>query len=115
MAFCNYSSEDSKFVPTRQSIRRATAQGLILVSYRNNRTRVFVGFLAVREVFVGFHKGKGKAIPVTGCETSRLPHFLDNRLTYGGAVVSLTCRPPFYTQEDFWYSFLLETESTPGP
>jgi hypothetical protein len=43
----------------------------------------------------------GKAIPVTGhedrqsCETSRLPHFLDNRLTDGGEVVSLTRRPPF--------------------
>jgi hypothetical protein len=38
---------------------------------------------------------KGKDIPVTdrggpwGCETSRLPHFLDNRLTEGGEV-SLT-------------------------
>jgi hypothetical protein len=29
------------------------------------------------------------------CETSRLPHFLDNRLTDGGEVVSLTRRPPF--------------------
>jgi hypothetical protein len=44
---------------------------------------------------------KGKAIPVTGregpegCETSRLPHYLDNRLTDGGEVVSLTRRPPF--------------------
>jgi hypothetical protein len=41
---------------------------------------------------------KGKAIPVTGregCETSRLPLFLDNRLTDGGEVVSLTRRPPF--------------------
>jgi hypothetical protein len=28
-------------------------------------------------------------------ETSRLPHFLDNRLTDGGDVVSLTRRPPF--------------------
>jgi hypothetical protein len=39
---------------------------------------------------------KGKSIPVRGrggpydCETSRLPHFLDNRLTVGGEVVSLT-------------------------
>jgi hypothetical protein len=46
-------------------------------------------------------KGKGKAVLVTGhggpegCETSRLPHFLDIRLTNGGEVVSLTRRPPF--------------------
>jgi hypothetical protein len=39
---------------------------------------------------------KGKTIPVTGhggqqgCEMSRLPHFLDNQLTDGGEVVSLT-------------------------
>jgi hypothetical protein len=44
---------------------------------------------------------KGKAIPVTdregpyGCETSRLPHLLENRLTDGGKVVSPTLRPPF--------------------
>jgi hypothetical protein len=37
-----------------------------------------------------------KAIPVTGregpygCEKSRFPHFLDNRLTDGGKVVSPT-------------------------
>jgi hypothetical protein len=48
-----------------------------------------------------FQNGKSKAIPVTdregpyGCETSRLPHILDNRLTVGGDVVSLTRRPPF--------------------
>jgi hypothetical protein len=46
-------------------------------------------------------KVKRKAIPVTGrgdpygCETSRLPHFLENRLTDGGQVVSLTRRQPF--------------------
>jgi hypothetical protein len=57
-----------------------------------------------------------KAIPVPGrggplgCETSRLPRLLDNRLTNGGEVVSLTRR-----QEDSWYSFPLEAESTPGP
>jgi hypothetical protein len=30
-----------------------------------------------------------------GCESSRLPHLLDNRLTDGGEVVGLTRRPPF--------------------
>jgi hypothetical protein len=65
-------------------------------------------------------KGKGNANPVTGrggpygSETSRLPHFLDNWLKVGGEVDSLTRRPPFTPQEDSWYSFLLEAESTPG-
>jgi hypothetical protein len=51
-------------------------------------------------------------MPVTGrggpegCETLRL--------TDGGDV-SLTRRPSFTPQEDSWYSFLSETESTPGP
>jgi hypothetical protein len=61
-------------------------------------------------------KGGGagfKVILVTGCETSRLPHFLDNRLKYGGEVVRLTRRPPFTPQENSWYSFLLEVELTP--
>jgi hypothetical protein len=46
-------------------------------------------------------KVKGKTIPVTvrggpqGCETLRFPHFLDNWLTDGCEVVSLTLRPPF--------------------
>jgi hypothetical protein len=43
-----------------------------------------------------------------------LPHFLDSRLTDDGKVVSLRRRPPFTPQEDSWYSFLLEAESTPG-
>jgi hypothetical protein len=48
---------------------------------------------------------KRKAIPVTGrvvpygFETSRLPHFLDNRLTDGGKFVSLTRRAPFTTRK----------------
>jgi hypothetical protein len=64
---------------------------------------------------------KGKGIHVTGrvgpqnCETLRLPHLLDYRLTDGGKFVSLTRRPPFTTQEDSWYSFLSEAESTPRP
>jgi hypothetical protein len=53
----------------------------------------------------GLFEGEGKAIPVIGCgrpwgcETSILPHFLDNRLTDGGEVVSLTLRPHFIPQE----------------
>jgi hypothetical protein len=64
---------------------------------------------------------KRKAILVTDrggpqdCETSRLPHFLENRFTDGGEVVRLTRRPPFTPHEDSWYSFMLEAESTPGP
>jgi hypothetical protein len=52
-------------------------------------------------MFSTFRLGTGKAIPVTGrecsegCETSRLPHFLDNTLTDGGEVVSPTRRPLF--------------------
>jgi hypothetical protein len=44
---------------------------------------------------------------------SRIPHFLDNRLTDGGEVVSLMRWLPFTPQENSWYSFLLEAESTP--
>jgi hypothetical protein len=59
---------------------------------------------------------KGTVIHVTGrggpqgCETSRLPHFLDNQLTDGGEVVSPRQWPPaaLYSQEDSWYSFLSE-------
>jgi hypothetical protein len=64
----------------------------------------------------------GKAIRVTGrggrlsYETSRLPHFLDKRLTVGGEGDSLTGpQAALYPQEDFWYSFLLEAELIPGP
>jgi hypothetical protein len=68
-----------------------------------------------------FKVKKGTAIPVTnrggplGCITSRLLHFLDNRLTDGGEVVSLTRRSHLYPQEDSWYSFLSEAESAPRP
>jgi hypothetical protein len=74
----------------------------------------------LRASFNNYEYGKGKAIPVTGrggsqgCETLRLPHFLDSRLA-GGGEVSLTRRPSFILQEDSWYSFLLEADSTPRP
>jgi hypothetical protein len=49
----------------------------------------------------------------------RIPRCLNNRLTYGGKVASLTRRPLLYSPHIlllcFWYSFLLETEKTPWP
>jgi hypothetical protein len=57
-----------------------------------------------REMADDTDEKKGKAIPLTahegpyGCETSRHPHFLDNRLTDGGEVVSPTRRAPFNTR-----------------
>jgi hypothetical protein len=68
---------------------------------------------------------KSRVVPVTGregpygCETLRVPHYLDNRQKDGSEVVSLTRRPLFTPKENYlinsWYSFLLEAESTPGP
>jgi hypothetical protein len=58
-----------------------------------------------------------KAVPVTdrgsqyGCETSRLPHFLDNRLTHDGVSVSLRRGPRFNPHKDSRYSLLLEIMS----
>jgi hypothetical protein len=57
-------------------------------------------------------RSSSKAIPVTGqgvlqgCEMSRIPHRLDNRLR-DGEVVSFMHRPRF---NHYWYSFLLEGE-----
>jgi hypothetical protein len=48
-----------------------------------------------------FKDKKAKAIPVkgrrgpSGCETSKLSHFLDNQHTAGNEVVSFTHRPRF--------------------
>jgi hypothetical protein len=70
---------------------------------------------------VSLKNKKGKAIPVTGhggpyrCEISRLLHFLDNQLTDSVEVCQPYSPAALYPQEDSWYSFLLEAESTPGP
>jgi hypothetical protein len=75
----------------------------------------------IKKNMLMFIKIKGKSIPVAGHggpyshETSRLPHFLDNRLTVGGVFVSLKCQPSFTPQENSLYSFLLEYELPPGP
>jgi hypothetical protein len=46
---------------------------------------------------------------------SRFPHFPDDWLTDGNEVVRLMSRLPFTPQENSWYSFQSEAESTPEP
>jgi hypothetical protein len=43
-----------------------------------------------------------------------LPYFLNNRFTDGGVVVLPYAPAALYPQENSWYSFLLEAESTRG-
>jgi hypothetical protein len=51
-----------------------------------------------------------RGLRVYSYETLRIPNFVNNRLTDGGEVVSLTRRPFFTLQEYSWYSFLLEVK-----
>jgi len=63
---------------------------------------------------------KGKSVTLQawagpeGSRNVRLPDFLTTAQD-GGKVVSLKHRPPLPPRKYSWYSFLLETESTPGP
>jgi hypothetical protein len=102
-------------------LRLFTNRFLKSFSARSSRLRMRPpAFLLVSCLFQMFFSEKSKAIHVTGrgglcgCETLRFPHFLDNRLTDGGEVVSATRLSPFTPQENSWCLFLLETESTPG-
>ena len=63
---------------------------------------------------------KGKSVPLQACsdpEVSRKLRFPDYVTTPqdGGKVVSLKHRPPLPPRKYYWYSFLLEVVSTPGP
>jgi hypothetical protein len=49
-----------------------------------------------------------------GGETSKILHFLENRQTDGGEVVSLMRRQRFTSHKGSWHSFLLEADSIPG-
>jgi len=48
-----------------------------------------------------------------GSKKLRYPDYV-TMVQDGGKVVSLTHRPLFTPRKYSWYSFLLETESTPG-
>jgi len=62
---------------------------------------------------------KVKAVPLQawsspeGSRKLKLPDFMTTAQD-GGKVVSLRHRPPLPPRKYFWYSFLLEAESTSG-
>jgi hypothetical protein len=63
---------------------------------------------------------KGKAVPLQawsdpeGYRNLRFPDFM-TMAQDGGKVVSLTHQPSLSPRKYTWYSFLLESDSTPGP
>ena len=66
------------------------------------------------------HVSKGKTIPVqarTGPEDFRnlSAHISRQSAHEGGKFVSLTHWPPLPPRKYFWYSLMLEAESTPHP
>jgi hypothetical protein len=77
-------------------------QGILCDIHEDDRCNIFVA--SIRGTV------NGKAVPITargrlqGCETSKLD-FLENRLTDGGEVVSLTCRPPFTAKKIYGTHF----------
>jgi hypothetical protein len=67
----------------------------------------FISYFSCEKHITNIGKKLGKAIHLTGrealkgCETSRISHFIDNRITDGVKVASLTRRPTaLYPQED---------------
>jgi len=57
-----------------------------------------------------YRPGQALRLPVVG--SSQISRHSSRE---GGKVVSLTHRPPLAPRKYSWYSFQLETESTPGP
>jgi hypothetical protein len=66
-----------------------------LHSYHCKKPTSRILFFNVMHIFYEIWENVKVKLSVEGFETSRLPHFLDDRLTYGRKVVSLTHRRPF--------------------
>jgi hypothetical protein len=86
----------------------STARGVIKNSELKGGSRTELVFLFVTTVSKYLKK-----ITIFKYETSRLPHFLDTRLTDGGEIVGLT-RLPLFTLRKI-PGTLLERELIPGP
>jgi hypothetical protein len=89
----------------RHKICLADLEYRTALTFTNHVLSYFLGAAYQLKNLSCSHKGKGKSIPVTGrggpqgCERSRLPYFLDSRLTDGGEVFSLMRRPPYIPSE----------------
>jgi hypothetical protein len=76
---------------------------VLLAIYKTTRCHIHEDSNIMYTTYLHF-KSKSKAIPVTGrgglygCEMSRIPYYLDNRL---GEIVSLTRRQGSSPQEEF--------------
>jgi hypothetical protein len=73
--------------------------------------RFFSSMIKVREKVKQSHYRPGQALRAPGGWGSQIS---GQSAQEGGKVVSSTHRPPLPNRIYFWYSFLLESESTPG-
>jgi hypothetical protein len=75
--------------------RRGGSVSLLSISvyWRTNEACVSCNYIMLCLNMSKINLSLWQAVEVHRAETLRLPHFLDNRLTHGGEVVSLTRRP----------------------
>jgi hypothetical protein len=91
----------------------ATVMPRAVFEPRSSRSADWVGY-STPSVQLALHgRLQGRRQSYSCNRPSRLPHFLDNRLTDGGDAVGLTRRPTFTSTRRFLYSVIcVTTEST---
>jgi hypothetical protein len=101
--------KDSRISFFRFSLERSSIQ--ILISWQHFHSYVLPHKYLHKVKVKQSHYRPGQALRFPGGLGS---HISRQSALEGGKVVSPTHRPPLPTGNYFWYSFLLEAESTPG-